>query len=657
MGAYACPARSALCTVLVAMSRVWKSKALANSSGESSNRVELAWDELHASLSSALLTCSLQELDLPTRMRTFAKREGIRTVEDLVRIPHGQLIKERKVGRVSISRAREVLNALHLREKEGVPIRPKLDDFTGFFELWRHCLERLRPVDRMVLTHRAGLEAPALTLQRVGDMLNVTRERIRQIERRGIESLRRKGWWIEATEARLTKLLGGGALPLTELERIDPFFANASERWQALAYALNSLGSGRLHVIDWNGRRLLTRFPQEVWDVVYSVLVDRLRAATFPMARDRFELLVQGVLGELSAASPYVWERLLPLLRFSHDDAMVAGFGLTRKAKVAAHILGAKGPLAVSEIFERFGDGDMPDWLVYLEHGLVCAPHHLPDYELWAERLPPLCAKLMRQLGRERQTTTYELVEMLRGEAHCPQWLNSYTLSSILRQSNEVRHLGRQVVVLPKTKGERLQVRALVISILEEAGRPLPTSEIIRRGLERRGLDELTIRQMLPRAPFIQPRRGHFGLVERDLPGGASALKQATEALYTALKRQRRGLFPVEAAEVVRAISPKHRRWSLEMARSAARHDPRLQLDHSGGIGLRQWGETRVPNRQEFVAKLLAKNSRGIEASDLRDFLEAKYGGSLSAGSLGALAYAAGARRQNGLYVRAKAAR
>jgi RNA polymerase primary sigma factor len=55
----------------------------------------------------------------------------------------------------------------------------------------RSALQTLKPIERQVLELRYGLDGQrARTLQEVGDHFNLTRERIRQIERDALRKLR-----------------------------------------------------------------------------------------------------------------------------------------------------------------------------------------------------------------------------------------------------------------------------------------------------------------------------------------------------------------------------------------------------------------------------------------------------------------------------------
>ncbi len=59
----------------------------------------------------ARLAEPLAAFDLPTRMRNWAGREGIETVGALVRRSPDELLRERNLGRTSVSQTRTLLEA------------------------------------------------------------------------------------------------------------------------------------------------------------------------------------------------------------------------------------------------------------------------------------------------------------------------------------------------------------------------------------------------------------------------------------------------------------------------------------------------------------------------------------------------------------------
>lgn len=80
---------------------------------------------------------------------------------------------------------------------EHAPLVPSSEDAAdrvriprGLGELLAFMLERIRPQDAPIVRRRFGLDGPPETLEEIGVSLKVTRERIRQIEKRGLGDLK-----------------------------------------------------------------------------------------------------------------------------------------------------------------------------------------------------------------------------------------------------------------------------------------------------------------------------------------------------------------------------------------------------------------------------------------------------------------------------------
>src|SRR5690606_27435061 len=109
---------------------------------------------------------------------------------------------------------------------------------TSFIELWRKQLGDLKPMHRLILSRRSGLSGPKETLEDIGDMLGITRERVRQIEQRVVERLQSKHSFTREVRAHLEEALGGArAVPLSLLTE-EPWWAEVEQHERLLAFTL-----------------------------------------------------------------------------------------------------------------------------------------------------------------------------------------------------------------------------------------------------------------------------------------------------------------------------------------------------------------------------------------------------------------------------------
>ena len=116
--------------------------------------------------------------------------------------------------------------------------------FSGLQEAMVVCDER----ETKVLELRMGLHGTKCTLDEIGNLMGVTRERVRQIESRATtKTAALLHPWIERLEKGAQEALRGREepLPLLGLEVVDPWFAGVGENERPLAYALRYFNGGR----------------------------------------------------------------------------------------------------------------------------------------------------------------------------------------------------------------------------------------------------------------------------------------------------------------------------------------------------------------------------------------------------------------------------
>src|SRR5690606_35872229 len=111
----------------------------------------------------------------------------------------------------------------------------------------------------------------------------------------------------------------------------------------------------------------------------------------------------------------------------------------------------------------------------------------------------------------------------------------------------------------------------------------------------------LLLRTMVPLFPLGD---GRIGLVERDIPGGVPAVREAEELLETELRARGRGLTMFQAFELVRGLSEAHREWTESMIAVIPRLSVTLVSNRSA-IGLESWDDCRVPSNRDLLRDLL----------------------------------------------------
>lgn len=559
------------------------------------------WEALRGSMPEALRAADLADVDLPARARQAVERAGLRTVADLLARPLDELRTMEGLG----ARTAEHLLGVVVAFEARAPARRALVD-TGLLASWRALLLEQQPVPRMVLTLRAGLGGRTETLHVLGEMLGVSREWVRQIEARAIGALRREHLWLRALRDRGSAALASGMAPLASLAG-DPWWAGIVALPEALDYLGERLLDDEVRVIDVDGDLLLARCSQASFDQAWSDIERRAEQITLPAPHSAFLALLsphRERVGE--ALAEVLRERLSGLLHTEAEggDLRVLGFGNTQATAVMALLRASPTPLHADEIRERLGLENrvsfsrLPEEALLLGSGIHGLAHHFPDWATWMDRLVPAAVRLMEQDAPERQWLASELRADLLESIEIPEWLTDYHLSALLRHSGKVRYLGRHRVSLLDAPDGRLRFHEELVRILRDHGAPMPRQELVAALRRKTDAHEATLKVYLAGPQFLRCSEDLIGLMQRDLPGGAEALAEATEHLAGLLERREEGLgAPRLWLEVIR-LGPIHAQWTPEMCLSVVRGDARFRLSTAGAVGLSSWGSVRVPKER-----------------------------------------------------------
>jgi len=604
------------------------------------------WASLRQGLDDASAQIALDHVrDLPTRMRSFAAARGIETVGALLALPYESLLASKNVGRLTLRETRQALaDACPAQEGAEPPVVRTLDDHPGLVELWRAETAALEAIPRLVVQQRSGLAEAAATLQTVGEMLGVSRERVRQIEVRAVESVARSPWWVEALTARLDGHLGAGAVSLSRLALDDPWFVSLHDQPDVFDFVNERFLHGRFHRVRLDDEACLALAPQGEFDRAWQRLDARLAGHPWPAGRAEVRAAVDAVGAPLgSAAVAWLEGRVEPLLTLADDDETVLAYGGTRAREILGWLRTQEGPVTVRALGERFGRGRWPEEVVFVERGVVTVVELLAGFEACRHRLVACCVAQMRAHGPDRQWSSAELAEALRHEEALPPWFGPWPLGAMLMRSEAVRYLGRGIVVLPEVEGERLHLRALVQDELTRAGGVLALAELERRVGARRGLGHFGLGMLLQKAPFLEVESGVYGLLARDLPGGPAAALRAATWLVEMLAVRGCGVSLREALLRLASHAAVYDAWTPSQLRSVCRQDPRLLTSIGGALGLAEWDDVRLPTRRALVRQALVEGQGRARVDALCASITAFYGEAPSRNSVAWTAWHEGA--------------
>jgi superfamily I DNA/RNA helicase/mRNA-degrading endonuclease RelE of RelBE toxin-antitoxin system len=617
--------------------------AWAESAEASSPTTPMRWDQLRVALPESLRKIGLDEIAFPARVPSYAEREGLLTLGDLATRSEAELKAAPNLGRKSVQQIFEAVQE-HLTRIEAGRERAA----TGLLESWKSQLQEQDSVRRMVLTLRAGLGGRGETLQSIAELIGVTRERVRQIEKAVLEDLGRNKGWIAEVRARVDAALSGSASSL-EVLAADPWWAGIVAVPEALDYFGERLLGGAFRVVELEEHPYAARCSQDALDESWTTLKRAAAKVPLPAAVTLFEALAEPLTGTLGKTlSDLQRERLKGMLHLEDDGGngpRVVGFGSSHSEAMLAILRTSPVPVRMDDVFARTGRGSVPEEILFFGSGLVGMEHHFPDFKQWMDRLVPAAIQVMEREAPERQWLAHELIDELREDMELPTWMTHWHLGSLLRRSGKVRYLGRlRVSLLASSEDQgRVKFHDELLRILRARGEPMVRDELVGELSKKTSVTELTMNMCLSRSQFLRCGDDRIGLLERDLPGGTEALAEAVEHTAALLEHRQRGLGAAQLWAEVTKLSQTHAQWTREMCMSVLRGDSRFRSSQSGAVGLSSWETVRVPNRLELLRQCIEEAGGRVSVDAVQRRIEAYFGEASSRVGVGLMANRLGA--------------
>lgn len=589
------------------------------------------WNSLQHTLAAEVLDESVFEVSLPARMRNYCEREGIERLGDLVAVAAGALIATQNVGRGTVRASLEAIQAHEVRRAEREEVWQ-----SGLLESFKTNLQDFDTIPRMVLTRRSGLGSQAETLESIASTLGVSRERVRQHEKKFVDELCRQRSWLAYLSAKFAAVLPDGLAELDSLAE-DAWWASAARKPEVLEFICQRLLANRFHVVSLDGVDYLAELSQREIDAVEAELRRRGRELSLPLPlaalRELFGAVIQEQLGQpLSelgrAVADALWGDFEAQFSLEGEPAQVVAFGTGKRAQIIAFLEAQPEPVPVAVLLAEIGRCHVPDEVFYFSRGVVGVKKHFPGFEQWRETLVPQVVRIMQTDGPERQWNCIELLEELREDVDLPEWFGHWHLANIVRRTDQLDYLGRLRVALPgvaKDSG-RIYLADLLMEILKAYAEPMPGDEVIAKVRQKVDARDAALTGTLLRAPFMKVDQGLWGLLERDVPGGADAMTEALDQLETLLLRRDRGLPAVAVQREFGHLSAAHAGWPVETCMSVIRNDSRFRISISGNVGLADWESVRVPTRAELVKQCIEEGNGRVTVEAIQDRIEAVYG-------------------------------
>lgn len=577
-------------------------------------------------------------VDLPTRIRSYADSEGLKTLADLLNTPMPSLASAPNIGRRSIDVARIVISEYVEKVERSNSLTPEAwepqpAEFASLRDYLVHVLSDEPFQDRMIVTQRAGLQGPVATLQEVGSFLGVTRERIRQLEKRVVDRLVSRG--IGALLEKHYRAEHQEELFGVVVDQADYWLDEDGGR-DVFSFAAAKLFPTSAQLLDVGEALWLTPSKSKAKHTIQA-LAAIVKNASYPVAALALrEELARSVSDELRELERELIAHAMEPVEVRDGKAM--GHTRTNAAAALIWLRQQPRPVPVESLRERGLFHFEGTEVRYFDRGLVGLEAHFPDIDKWQARLVPVCVARMRS-EPGRQWSCVELFDEVTEAADLPSGFNAHWLAILARRDERITYLGRLRVALPDSdaSGERIHIADLLHRLLLDAGAPILKRDLI--GLAAKTVpNNLGLESAAITPPIVSFADGRAGLIERDVPGGMDAMQSAAESLVDFLEGRGRGFPLVHAVARVAALSEAHAKWDAGFTLSVARLDPRLRVTNSEIIALAAWEDAGVPSAREILLRHLEEGEGKANVSALLDEIEETLGRRLNNNGVAALA-------------------
>jgi len=601
---------------------------------------------------SQFLKIELSDLDLTVRLNNIFRKYHIKVIGDLLHYNFESLLMLKNFGWKSLADLTEIIrNELlnrfydqNLSENSNMSLQSeKANDLTDnnlskddrLILLFREVLQAFDDRDRQILFDRFGYSGNRLTLEQIGKIHGLTRERVRQIESNIIEKLSKTKKIEKKIIDKIDSILKNRNNPLLLelLETEDEWFKGFFGKYNFLASVIENLSGNKFHVIKVLGRNIISRISQNNWDNLVSSTQELLRDNEVTgLKKSEINLLIE------SMASKYDVPELGGLLKEVLKDKIVfafqekdeseifIGYGATVEQLVLSVLTESDSPLHYTEIARRINEKYSKSIRTNIVHnsaltagaklfgrGTYGLIKHMPFERNEIDDILDTVEGIMSKHNIDKQWQCQELVNLFfEKRPDFYETLNPYTLNIILEKSDKLVSLGRQVWTFRrrevKTKPSRIDISQAYISILEEAGKPLREKELKRRISIKRGINPN--QQIYPTDRMVQILPGLWGLIDRDIPVSQEEQEKLLNVLYIALQRREKAIHVKEIQSSIEDLG-----FSFPKALNPytlfrlAQNDSRFKVGYGQLLGLRTWKELNRLSLTQAVKNVIKNSS------------------------------------------------
>lgn len=613
-----------------------------------------------------LLATSLSNVNLTVRCANALRAQSFDRVSDLVGVTPNDYMCFPNMGKKTVA---DLAEALWKEAKKGPNISSERDEFIeaishsaeessqehspeshsadmpahhrSFRAAFAASLADLPDNQRSIIYKRVGIDCERLTLQDVAEEINLTRERVRQIESKAVQLFKEDSVWESQFLPRIAKIIDDrdDPMPVASIGVFDAWFEGVVDLLPQFNFILARVFDDRYCVLRINGCDFVTKLSQSDWNQVLRVATNTLeRAVGNNLSKNELRVLIQDLLvtdGRELASE--LWSTVQSLALFAPDQNGVqrlVAMGMSAESLVAATLAGSDRPLHFTEIPARvevmFGrkielrraHSAAANQGLLLGRGTFGVARHYPLSTVEKEMLNAETSEIILSGPIDRQWSCFELVKALASrELPFSERIDQYVLNIALQDEPSVSNLGRLVWTRsgtrPSTTADRIDVMQAVMTVLANYGAPMTRNEIRRALLDERGLSGYF--QLNSRGSLVRVSSDKWGILERDIDLTHEERKTLRDHAENLMEQSQAGFHSDEIMDVLLPRMPAIAKVSNSHALvSILLIDERFRTSMSGYVYLKSWeGPRRMSHSDAIIEVLRQAKGHGMPGPEI----------------------------------------
>lgn len=497
---------------------------------------------------------------------------------------------------------------------------------------------------RLIVLRRLGFNGSCESLENIGQTLQVTRERVRQIEALCLETIKQNCGHKLSEKLQRCLVKRQEPLYLDSLAVEDEWFDGFLERPIFLAQIIEKLTVGNYSVFAVKERLIVAQINAEQWFELKAEILTYLKSQLAnKLSQEKVTQFIQ------RRATSYDAAELANLLQESLQEklhfACVKGKGpkiLCSIGRGLTHVLTtllveAKEPLHYTEIarqcseqlgrqVEAYVHNTLKNLACLYGRGVYGTPDHFPLNNKDKKTILAAVENLILGGSPTRQWTCSELITLLKPKIpSSPKKLDKYVLNILLGESTLLKSVGRLVWV-KKTRSNhhkvsRVDLQQTCTEIIAKSKSPISTHEIKRLIVKQRGVDEYFT--IFPSQKIARIKPNIWGLVERDFLLTREQRHHLLDTLHNLLEQRQEGLHITElktTLQVVGVVVPRD--FTNYMTMSLTQTDSRFKVRRGQIVGLALWPNGKRVTVKEAVEQLARNFTSPMSMLELRHAVE-----------------------------------